>query len=354
MKRNIFVGVLAMTLAFSTWATDSTFAAGTSDEQKLKNIQQEQSKVKKELSESKSELDEKKKKLQEVEKKVEAYDQQIAKLYKDLQANQELLEKSEKQFKNLLVRMYEKGEMHYTARLLEAKSFTDFLARFETVRLILEQEKAVLNRYVEYKEKVEKEKAELEAKKKEQEPLLEAAKKEYEEVEKTYKKYSQSLSKLEKEEELTKEAIEEKNRLARQASGVKVGNYGTGQFRWPTTSCRVSSGFGWRSGGMHEGIDIPNSLGQPIYAADSGTVTLMKDNPGGYGYYIIINHGNGFQTLYAHMYRSTVTVSLGQKVSKGQRIASIGNNGRSTGPHLHFELHKNGNPVDPLRYMGCS
>jgi murein DD-endopeptidase MepM/ murein hydrolase activator NlpD len=112
-----------------------------------------------------------------------------------------------------------------------------------------------------------------------------------------------------------------------------------------------TSGYGMRNGRMHQGIDIAKYLGAPILAADSGVVVLMKSNPGGFGYYIVIDHGNGYKTLYGHMYRSTVTVNVGDHVKKGDKIAEIGNNGRSTGPHLHFEVHVNGKPVNPCRYF---
>ncbi|SEN46845.1 murein hydrolase activator EnvC family protein [Lihuaxuella thermophila] len=349
MKRKILVAVLAASLAFSTWTVESIFAAGSNPESKLKQIQEDKTKAKADLNQARSALNEQKKKLQDLEKKVDSYDQQIAKYTQSLAENQKMLEKQESKFKKILVRMYQEGQMDYTVRLLEAETFSEFLARFETVRIIVKQEKAILDNYINIKRKIEKEKAAIEKEKQKQAPYLEAARNEYQKLVKSVSEKNQNLKHLEHQEELTREAIEEKNRLVREASGRYSGT-GTGELMWPANG-RMTSPYGWRNGRMHEGIDIANDIGTPIYAADSGTVSLMKSDPDGYGYYIVINHGNGLSTLYAHMYRSSVTVSLGQRVRKGQRIASIGNNGRSTGPHLHFEVHKNGNPVDPMPYL---
>ncbi|MBA4495334.1 murein hydrolase activator EnvC family protein [Paenactinomyces guangxiensis] len=349
MKRELLVGVLAVSLAFSTWVAEPAFATGTNPEKKLKEIQQDKKKAKTDLNKTQAELNEKKKKLQALEEQVGKLDEQIASHTKKLLDNQKLLEKQDKQFKETLVRMYQKNELDYTAQLLASDSFSEFLTRYETLRVILKRERAILEGYIETKNKIEKEKAAVEAKKEKQAPILKAAQKEYQSIKSVLAKQTNNLEKLEHQEELTKEAIEEKNRLVREANGMYSGR-GTGVLQWPANG-KVTSGYGWRSGRMHEGIDVANSIGTPIYAADSGTVSLTKSNPGGYGYYVVINHGNGLSTLYAHMYRSTVTVSVGDKVRKGQRIASIGNNGRSSGPHLHFEVHKNGNPVDPMKYL---
>ncbi len=90
-------------------------------------------------------------------------------------------------------------------------------------------------------------------------------------------------------------------------------------------------------------------MGSPIVAAASGIVVLTKSDPDGYGYYVVIDHGNGLKTLYAHMYPSTVQVEVGDRVEKGQQIASVGNYPQLV-PYLHFEIHENGRPVDPLQY----
>ncbi|SCG83102.1 putative metalloprotease HI0409 [Proteiniborus sp. DW1] len=121
----------------------------------------------------------------------------------------------------------------------------------------------------------------------------------------------------------------------------------------PTTG-RVTSGFGYRKNPFgrgrefHNGIDIANSSGTEIKAAGSGIVTFAGYN-GGYGRYIIISHGYGYQSVYGH--NRKLLVKVGDKVEKGQTISEMGNSGRSTGPHLHFEVRLNGNPIDPMKVI---
>ncbi|MBQ9994090.1 MAG: M23 family metallopeptidase [Clostridia bacterium] len=126
---------------------------------------------------------------------------------------------------------------------------------------------------------------------------------------------------------------------------------GSGRFSWPLPGVTtVSSRYGYRWGRLHSGIDIScgGVYGRTIVAADSGTVTAVKNSPSGYGLHVIISHGNGYSTLYAHC--SSVSVSAGQRVSKGQAIAKVGNSGRSTGPHLHFEIRVNGKAKNPMNW----
>lgn len=125
---------------------------------------------------------------------------------------------------------------------------------------------------------------------------------------------------------------------------ASVINTGT-KLLWPTAAKRISQYFSWR----HSGLDIAGPVGTAIYAAESGTVETAGWNKGGYGYYIIINHGNGMRTLYGHA--SKLYVSAGQKVTRGQTIMAMGSTGRSTGPHLHFEVRIGGfkNPLSYIR-----
>ena len=115
---------------------------------------------------------------------------------------------------------------------------------------------------------------------------------------------------------------------------------------WPVSG-PITSGFGWRWGRMHEGIDIGAACGTPIHAAASGTV-IYSGWMSGYGNFVVIDHGNGLATAYAH--QSAIYVS-GGSVSQGQVIGAVGSTGHSTGCHLHFEVRVNGTPVNPLNYL---
>jgi murein DD-endopeptidase MepM/ murein hydrolase activator NlpD len=114
---------------------------------------------------------------------------------------------------------------------------------------------------------------------------------------------------------------------------------------WPSSARRITQYYWWR----HAAIDIGAPLGTPIYAAESGTVTTAGWSRGGYGYYLIVDHGNGMQTLYAHA--SKLYVKKGEKVSRGQTIMAMGSTGWSTGSHLHFEVRVNGYKQNPLSYI---
>lgn len=110
----------------------------------------------------------------------------------------------------------------------------------------------------------------------------------------------------------------------------------------------ISSPFGMRWGKMHEGMDIAAAIGTPIYAAIDGTVSFAGWETG-YGNFIKIQHPNGLETSYGHC--SKIDVSVGQKVKKGDKIGEVGNTGKSTGPHLHFEVRVNGKPTNPVAYL---
>ncbi len=119
---------------------------------------------------------------------------------------------------------------------------------------------------------------------------------------------------------------------------------GTGQFLWPISGI-ITQGFSW----YHSGIDIANASGTPIKAADAGRVQSVRYERGGYGSHLIIDHGNGYSTLYGHM--SRIDVAEGQDVARGQVIGAEGSTGRSTGPHLHFEILQNGARLSPLSFL---
>jgi len=118
---------------------------------------------------------------------------------------------------------------------------------------------------------------------------------------------------------------------------------------------RIASGFGYRVDPVykvtkfHAGLDFTAPQGTPIYATADGVVKEADYNAGGFGNHVLISHGYGYETLYGHMYR--IKAKVGQKISRGEVIGYVGSTGKSTGPHCHYEVHKGGDPVDPVYYF---
>ena len=118
----------------------------------------------------------------------------------------------------------------------------------------------------------------------------------------------------------------------------------SGQFVWPTQGT-ITQRFSW----YHPGLDIANRSLPTTVAADSGRVIYAGWDASGYGYMVLVDHGNGYKTRYAHM--SQIMVISGQTIGRGQAVGKMGSTGRSTGPHLHFEIYLNGVRVNPLSYL---
>ncbi len=151
------------------------------------------------------------------------------------------------------------------------------------------------------------------------------------------------------EKEIVKEEIMEKPIDEVVVRGTKEvpKTVATGSFLMPTRGS-ISSRYGMRNGRMHKGLDIAAKVGTPIKAADGGKV-VFSGYKGNFGYMVEVDHGNGYKTRYAHC--SKLLVKVGDKVYKGQHIANVGNTGRSTGPHLHLEILKNGTNQNPAKYV---
>ncbi|MDD2371802.1 MAG: peptidoglycan DD-metalloendopeptidase family protein [Firmicutes bacterium] len=265
---------------------------------------------------------------------------------------------------------YEKGGVDYTSVILDSSDLTDFININEYSRIIKEKEQEKINEIVEAKKALEVQKKDLEkiqaslaskkadivAQKKqqtiEQEKL--ASQKAY--FASIAQKYKAELAKEEKELADINNKIKEAMKSTGSSGLVYTGN---GIFNWPVpASNRISSDYGWRSspifGGseFHKGIDISASGGSTIVASEDGVV-LLSYYSSSFGNTVVINHGSGVMTLYAHM--SARSVSAGQAVSSGQKIGAVGSTGWSTGNHLHFQVTNKGDIfngyVDPNIYL---
>ncbi|HTU83204.1 MAG TPA: peptidoglycan DD-metalloendopeptidase family protein [Candidatus Acidoferrales bacterium] len=271
-----------------------------------------------------------------------------------------------------LVDIYENGNLGYANVLLSARSFSDFVERWEDLRLLIAaNERAVRarktaeTRVAGVEADLERTELELaqqqEAQQEARSQLGGLAAERSNLVELAAVQRRNVAAQVSEMEDLTaaEEAqleglIQERQReleAQRKAEGISAVDAagGAGMFSWPVTG-PITSPFGWRpnpfGGGpeFHPGLDIAAPMGTTVTAAAGGTV-IMAQWYGGYGNYILIDHGGGFSTGYGHL--SAMYVSAGQTVSRGQAIGAVGTTGQSTGPHLHFEVRINGKPVDP-------
>ncbi|MDN4594387.1 murein hydrolase activator EnvC family protein [Polycladomyces subterraneus] len=352
MKRTLLVKALAVSLVFSGLTVSDVYAEGKADEtkQQLQNIRNQKSREEANLDQVKKQLNASKQKLNELEKKLDEQNKKVEKTKKDLQQAEKDLNLHAAIFKQRVREIYVKGDMGYMKALFSADSFSEFLVRFETIRLIVKQDRTLLNHYFEAREKKEKDQQTLLAEQNKLKEEKAKADEEYQKLVALVKQHEETLSKLENEEEIKQEEMDKINEELAYSSGVWSG----GKLSWPCNG-PITSPFGYRrhpvTGELkhHDGVDIGCPMGAPIRAAASGEV--VKSRPSnGYGWIVVINHG-GLTTLYVHMYGNTVTVNVGDRVARGDKIAEVGNNGTGTGPHCHFEVRKNGVLQNPKYYL---
>jgi len=257
--------------------------------------------------------------------------------------------------------IYVNGNVSYLEVLFGARSFGDFVARTEFLKEILARDRELIKEIEAERESIERQKQaiaerrrEVEALRYEQENAYRALVRTQQEKESLLVVARGSLNRFQAEvDRLEREEQELLRQIARQRAGNDVLH--TGRFAWPVPNyAYVSSGFGWRIHPIlrvqrfHSGIDIPAPHGVPVKAAGTGRVVYVGTFRG-YGHTVVLDHGGGVTTLYAHL--STMYVREGQVVVQGETIARIGSTGLSTGPHLHFEVREHGNAVSPWNYL---
>lgn len=293
----------------------------------------------------------------------------LDKVQSDIYENTELLNKTEKELKvknkKLAKRVrdiYINGQISYVDVLFGAKDFSDFLTRMDILKRIIKHDYDLIMKVKADREIVMNTKAKLEKDKADVELLVADA--EIKQKNMLDKKQAQQvlLDKAEYDRDVSQQAYEEimaaSEEITRmiQRSQMVGGSYvasGSGAMIWPLNG-PITSEFGWRTHPIfgtqryHSGLDIGGDYGLPIVAAASGTV-IHAGWISGYGYTVIIDHGGGITTLYGH--NESLLVGEGESVSQGQTIAMCGSTGNSTGPHCHFEVRENGEPVSPYSYL---
>ena len=281
--------------------------------------------------------------------------------------NTEIMKKAEKnlaersQILNKRMRdIYKNGQVSYLDVLVGAADFGDFTTRMDILKRVLNQDAILIAKVKAERELIIQKKAELDRDKASILELKKAAdaKKRIVESRKQDREVvlNSAVNQRDTAERAYQELMETSRRIEQLIRSQQSGNKGaesTGLLIWPTEG-PITSPFGWRTHPIfgtqryHSGIDIGADYGEPVVAADGGVV-IYADWMGGYGKAVIIDHGGGISTLYAH--NSELVVSEGQRVRKGQQISLIGSTGYSTGPHLHFEVRQNGSPVSPMGYL---
>ena len=305
-------------------------------------------------------------------------DQDITKTEAELKAAQERLQSREKVFYKRVRDIYINGRLSYLDVVVGSKDFSDFANRMEMLKRILQADMELINTIKTEREEIASKKAKLEAdrakvlelekvaqekqtiinqKKAERQAVLERAMNDRDTADRAYNELMASSASI--TAMLQQRAAERAAAAAAASQGGGGGGatttwvQGTGQLAAPVNA-PITSDFGWRihpiygTSRLHAGTDFGVDEGTPVHAADGGVV-VEAGWISGYGYTVIIDHGNGMSTLYAH--NSDVAVSPGQTVSKGQVVSYSGNTGGSTGPHLHFEVRINGEPTDPMGYL---
>ena len=396
MKKRRFIALILMVSMFGSGAI--SYADKVDDLKKEKQNQQQNLDSKKksiqDMTTAKDaafkEIVEKQKSIEQLDKDLTDLEDLITKLSEEIQASKEkitILEERihEKQelFKKRVRVMYGNKDLNSIEVLFSASDIRDFISRYFMMQSIADYDKKLITSLKNDKLALVKEKEQLEARKEEKVVKKKEMEIKYQAYTEEVEKNKQRIAQLEQSIEFTKEEVdklqskvknldanisfEEKvkadilrgmneRRIQRDLEDGKIdARPSNGEMMWPLKDhYDISSPFGWRnapigSGGeRHRGIDIPAPTGTPVYSATDGVVISSGWN-GSYGNAVMIKYTDNIVIVYGH--NSSLVVSAGQRVSKGQVISLVGSTGNSTGPHLHFEVRYNGYPVDPLKYL---
>ncbi len=291
-------------------------------------------------------------KLDDTQGRIDANQAKLRELQKDYEKKSGLLGRRVRD-------IYINGQISYIDVLFGAKDFSDFLTRMDLLKRVIRQDYDLVETVLTEQKDIEASQAALEKDKEAKSAQVKEAETKKNEMLLKQKKREKLIEKMKYDKATLDREYNELMAASKQVEQMIRGSHytvtpsGSGRMIWPISG-PVTSEFGWRvhpiSGDsrFHSGIDIGGDYGMDVHAAAAGTV-IYAGWISGYGNAVIIDHGNGVTTLYGH--NQSLYVSEGQSVSQGQAIAACGSTGNSTGPHCHFEVRQNGEPVSPYGYL---
>lgn len=367
MKKKLLTIGLVSTIALSSLIQPSyTYASN------LKEIREERSEIKKELTKSEKEIVSIIEEIKEITTELTVLEEalaenklQVTEVEEEITSVQEEVDALEERIQDRFVILSERaksyqqsgGNISYLEVILGSKGFTDFISRIHAITQITDSDAMIIEEQVIEQDIVKEKLSELEdlqSELKNMEKLIIDQQKSSadmkEKLDNKQQKLKTTMDKLKKKDKNL--AKKEADLFDSSSKDVIKASNSNALLGWPTVGGYISSTFGTRWGRLHKGIDIARtnrSTKPTIVAAESGTIEKAGNTGNGYGNMVIINHGNGLKTLYAHL--SSFDVKVGQKVERGNKIGVMGSTGNSTGIHLHFEVHENGNPINPVPFL---
>lgn len=310
-----------------------------------------------------SKIETAKQELIEQESKITELKDNINQIETDLNSVTEKYDKQVELFKQRMVAIYTSGETHYLDVLLKSKSLSDFISSYYIISELTTIDENLLTDLEKKKKSMDLSKQKLENEKKELATIVENQTRTTRTLQNTKKLRESFIAKLSDDEKNLQAKIDEINQqyeivnqqiLALSQQGIDT-EYIGGELAWPVPGyTRITSKYAMRvhpitgQYKLHTGVDIGAPMGANFVAANDGTVVKAGMNAA-YGNMVIIDHGGGISTLYAH--GSEILVEVGQTVKRGDAILKVGSTGYSTGPHAHFEVRINGATTDPLPYI---
>ncbi|MCL2775476.1 MAG: peptidoglycan DD-metalloendopeptidase family protein [Oscillospiraceae bacterium] len=297
-------------------------------------------------------------------------DQLMAETEQKLADTQAEYDKNYQNFLSMLKFTYEDGNVDYIGLILKSENFVDFLSRMDRISSIMDYNKSILENLKTSKQDLEDTEATLADSKSQNEQYAQELTAKKADLNKSQTTVLASIKNLDQsiqqKQQLQTQINNDNNSiqndiaaLTKQLQNAQASQkvYVGGQLGWPValSSNRISSPYGYRTSPItgqrefHTGVDIPAPYGSNVYAANDGIVLKVSLGGTTYGEYIVIDHGGGMTTLYAH--NSVILKKVGDKVYKGDVISKIGTTGASTGPHCHFEVAINGARQNPMNYL---